>query len=127
MTAPAPLGQNVINNHIAKRAPSRHDNTGLWPGTEDRLLRLGAPDVGRSLPPTLVWWRDFAVRYVEAVCLHGSGGAGEGPSAAILPTVAPPAEAELAPLVLTAPIMPGAEYLSTDILRRLWVDLGSPI
>jgi hypothetical protein len=25
MTAPAPLGQNVINNHIAKRAPSRHD------------------------------------------------------------------------------------------------------
>ena len=25
-TAPAPLGQNVINNHIAKRAPSRHDN-----------------------------------------------------------------------------------------------------
>jgi hypothetical protein len=27
MTAPAPLGQNVINNHIAKRAPSRHDIT----------------------------------------------------------------------------------------------------
>ena len=27
MTAPAPLGPNVINNHIAKRAPSRHDNT----------------------------------------------------------------------------------------------------
>ena len=29
MTAPAPLGPNVINNHIAKRAPSRHDNTGF--------------------------------------------------------------------------------------------------
>jgi hypothetical protein len=27
MTAPAPLGRNVINNHIAKRAPSRHDTT----------------------------------------------------------------------------------------------------
>jgi hypothetical protein len=27
MTAPAPLGQNVIKKHIAKRAPSRHDNT----------------------------------------------------------------------------------------------------
>ena len=25
-TAPAPPGPNVINNHIAKRAPSRHDN-----------------------------------------------------------------------------------------------------
>jgi general L-amino acid transport system substrate-binding protein len=28
MPAPAPLGLNVNNNHIAKRAPSRHDNTG---------------------------------------------------------------------------------------------------
>jgi hypothetical protein len=27
MTAPAPLGSNVNNNHIAKRAPSRHDIT----------------------------------------------------------------------------------------------------
>jgi len=27
MTAPAPLGPTVNNNHIAKRAPSRHDNT----------------------------------------------------------------------------------------------------
>jgi hypothetical protein len=26
MTAPAPLGLNVNNNHIAKRAPSRHDD-----------------------------------------------------------------------------------------------------
>jgi hypothetical protein len=26
MTAPAPLGLNVINNHIAKWAPSRHDD-----------------------------------------------------------------------------------------------------
>jgi hypothetical protein len=34
MTAPAPLGPNVINNHIAKRAPSRHDNTVRNAGTE---------------------------------------------------------------------------------------------
>jgi hypothetical protein len=27
MTAPAPRGPNVINNHIAKRAPSRHDDS----------------------------------------------------------------------------------------------------
>jgi hypothetical protein len=26
MTAPAPRGPSIINNHIAKRAPSRHDN-----------------------------------------------------------------------------------------------------
>jgi hypothetical protein len=27
MTSPAPRGPSIINNHIAKRAPSRHDNT----------------------------------------------------------------------------------------------------
>jgi hypothetical protein len=28
MTAPAPPSTNVINNHVAKRAPSRHDGAG---------------------------------------------------------------------------------------------------
>ena len=49
----------------------------------------------------------------------------EGPSAAILSAIAPPAEAELATLVLTAPMMPGAEYLTADILRGLWAELGT--
>jgi superfamily II DNA or RNA helicase len=89
-------------------------------GTGYGLLQLGAGEIGQSLPPAFVWWRDFAVRYVEAVCLHGSGGGGEGLSA-----VPPPAEAELATFVLTAPMMPGAEYLTADILRGLWADLGS--
>ncbi|NBJ13042.1 ATP-dependent helicase [Microvirga sp. SYSU G3D207] len=89
------------------------------------LLQLGAGAIGQSLPPAFIWWRDFAVRYLEAVCLHGSGGAGEGRSAAFLSAIALPAEAELATLVLTAPMMPGAEYLTADVLRRLWVDLGT--
>ncbi|WP_201864577.1 DEAD/DEAH box helicase [Microvirga soli] len=89
------------------------------------LLQLGAGEIGQSLPPAFIWWRDFAVRYLEAVCLHGSGGAGEGRSAAFLSAIALPAEAELATLVLTAPMMPGAEYLTADVLRRLWVDLGT--
>ncbi|MGF9761615.1 DEAD/DEAH box helicase [Microvirga sp. 0TCS3.31] len=89
------------------------------------LLQLGAGEIGQSLPPAFIWWRDFAVRYLEAVCLHGSGGAGEGRSAAFLSAIALPAEAELATLVLTAPMMPGAEYLTADVLRRLWADLGT--
>jgi non-specific serine/threonine protein kinase len=94
-------------------------------GTGYGLLQLGAGEVGQSLPPDLNWWRDFAVRYAEAVCLHGSGGVGDTPSAAVLPAIAPPAEAELATLVLTAPMMPGAEYLTADILRGLWADLST--
>ena len=94
-------------------------------GTGYGLLQLGAGEIGQSLPPAFIWWRDFAVRYVEAVCLHGSGGAGEAPSAAVLSAIAPPAEAELATFVLTAPMMPGAEYLTADILRGLWADLST--
>ncbi|WP_201842928.1 SNF2 helicase-associated domain-containing protein [Microvirga zambiensis] len=94
-------------------------------GTGEGLLQLGAGEIGQSLPPTLVWWRDFAARYVEAMCLHGAGGGGETLSAAFFSAMAPPPEAELALLVLTAPMMPGAEYLTVDILRGLWVDLGT--
>ena len=65
MTAPAPLGPNVINNHIAKRAPSRHDNTVRDAGAEpaDKLRdalgpthlegkpRVVAAELGRDVPP----------------------------------------------------------------------------
>src|SRR3712207_6366755 len=94
-------------------------------GTGYGLLQLGAGEIGQSLPPAFIWWRDFAARYVEAICLHGAGGGGETPSAAIPSAVAPLAEDELATLVLTAPMMPGAEYLTVDILRGLWDDLST--
>ena len=58
-------------------------------GTGDGLLQLGAREIGQSLPPALNWWRDFAVRYLEAVCLHGAGGVGDT-SPAVLSAIAPP-------------------------------------
>ena len=79
------------------------------------LLHLGAAEVGRSLPPALVWWRDFAARYVVALCHQDS----------LL--VPPPSEAEFATLVLTAPMMAGAEYLSADVLRSLWDEIGEAV
>ena len=39
--APAPLGSNIVNNHVAKRATSRHDNT-IRPLS---LRRLTEPDL----------------------------------------------------------------------------------
>ena len=93
-------------------------------GTGYGLLQLGAGEVGQSLPPAFVWWRDFAGTLCGGGLSSRVGWAGETPSAAILSAIAPPAEAELATFVLTAPMMPGAEYLTADILRGLWVDLG---
>lgn len=79
------------------------------------LMHLGAGEVGQALPPVLVWWRDFAARYVGGLCLRLSDTAF---------TVPPPDGGELATLVLTAPMMPGAEYLNQDVLKALWEEVG---
>ena len=94
-------------------------------GTGYGLLWLGAGEVGQSLPSVFVWWRDFAGHYVGAVCLHASGASWEAPPSSLLPVVPPPTEGELATLALTVPMMPGAEYLSADVLLGLWADLGA--
>src|SRR5687767_12161618 len=36
------------------------------------LLQLGAAEVATPLPPALRYWRDFAARYVTAVCTHST-------------------------------------------------------
>src|SRR4051794_11458479 len=74
-------------------------------GSGQGLIRLGAGEVGQALPPVFVWWRNFAARYVTAVCLHGAGEPATGAAAAALPDVPAPDEGELASLVLTAPMM----------------------
>ncbi len=84
------------------------------------LLQLGGAEVGQALPPAFAWWRGFAGRYVVALCHHGEA----ADPGAQMPKIPPPAEGELATLVLTAPLMPGAEYLDTAMLRQLWAELA---
>ena len=83
-------------------------------GSGHGLLRLGAGEVGQALPADFAWWRAFAARYVAALCLHSSSAAGAPPE------IPAPDAGELASLVLTAPMMTGAEYLTPDMLRALW-------
>ena len=87
-------------------------------GTGQGLMQLGAGEVGQALPPAFVWWRGFAGRYVGALCLLTSDDD-------MLPAVPPPTAAELAELVLTAPMMPGAEYITADLLTALWHAIGA--
>jgi SNF2-related domain/SNF2 Helicase protein/Helicase conserved C-terminal domain len=90
-------------------------------GSGHGLLQLGAGEVGQSLPPSFNWWRSFAARYVAALCLHASS----AESATLLPEVPALDAAELTSLVLTAPMMPGAEYLTPDMLQALWNETTS--
>jgi superfamily II DNA or RNA helicase len=85
------------------------------------LFQLGAGAAGQTLPPAFLWWRAFAARYVAALCLNAPA-AGNG---AALPDVPPPDAGECASLVLTAPMMPGAEYLTSEVLLALWDEIAS--
>jgi len=69
--------------------------------------------------PTVVYWRDFAARYLTALC-HRPEAAG-----AELPATDPPDAQELAALVANVPPMQGAEYLSEAVLIRVWEDLDA--
>src|SRR5215218_4516555 len=84
-------------------------------GSGDGLLQLGAGEVGQALPPAFAWWRDFAARYVASLCVRAAGTEGGLSGPPVLPEVPPPDQAELDSLVLTAPVMSGAEYLTADV------------
>ena len=43
-------------------------------GAGHGLLHLGTAEIGRILPPAWAWWRDFAARYVTALCATPEGG-----------------------------------------------------
>ncbi len=90
-------------------------------GTGYGLVWLGAAEVGQALSPLFVWWRDFAALYVGSLCLHASGL--EAEERVKLPSIPAPTAAELSSLVLTAPIMPGAEYLTQYVLLALWDEM----
>jgi superfamily II DNA or RNA helicase len=96
-------------------------------GSGDGLLQLGAGEIGQMLPPVLAWWRDFASRYVAALCVQAAGTEEGRADAVVPPEVSAPTQAELDNLVLTAPMMPGAEYLTVDVLRDLWVAMAASL
>ena len=96
---------------LAKRLAAAFDR-----GAGHGLLQLGAREVGSALPPVLAYWREFAARYVTALCATP-----EDAQIAVPPLDAPTIES----LVSDAPPMRGAEYLSSDVLTDLWAQVDA--
>jgi superfamily II DNA or RNA helicase len=85
-------------------------------GSGHGLLHLGAAEVGSILPPSWAWWREFAARYVTALCASPEGDA-----------VTAPADHALDALIADAPPMTGAEYLTTSVLATFWMELDAAL
>lgn len=88
-------------------------------GAGHGLLQLGAGEVGTVLPAVFSYWREFAARYVTALCTRPNL-SGDAPDTKPAEAVAPPPDTELEWLAMAAPLMTGAEYLTSAVLRALW-------
>ncbi|MGI8546061.1 MAG: DEAD/DEAH box helicase [Gemmatimonadaceae bacterium] len=89
------------------------------------LLQLGGAEIGAVLPPALSYWRELGARYVTAVATRPDAAADAAADAAGACTpLAPPEPAELESLVLATPAMQGAEYITADVLAKLWRETG---
>lgn len=88
-------------------------------GAGHGLLQLGVSEVGAALPAVFSYWREFAARYVTALCTR-PGFSVDASDTMTLEAVATPPEAELEWLAMAAPLMTGAEYLTSAVLRALW-------
>ncbi len=89
-------------------------------GSGNGLLLLGAGQAGAALPPVFSFWREFASRYVTALCATQ-----ESETKIDSVRVLPPPGDELEFLALSAPPMLGGEYLTGEVLRSLWLELDA--
>ncbi|MGH7051000.1 MAG: SNF2 helicase-associated domain-containing protein, partial [Acetobacteraceae bacterium] len=111
-----PDGDALLDAGVARRLAEAFAR-----GSGQGLLRLGGGEVGERLSPVLTWWGAFAARYLTGVCQHARA----AEAAAALPDVPPPDAGECASLLLTAPLMQGAEYLTQEVLVALWNETAS--
>lgn len=82
------------------------------------LVLLATEPWGGDLPATLVFWRGFAREFFHAICQLGEDAVQQWKSAP------PPSDEQLAQLIADAPPMRGLEYLTEELLHRLWRELA---
>ena len=85
-------------------------------GAGHGLLMLGAAEVGQVLSPAFAYWRELGSRYVTEVCTRPDVEEHHA-------EISPPSEGDLETLALAAPVMPGAEYLTVEVLHALWGEI----
>ncbi len=82
------------------------------------LLWLAGGGLQPPLPLTLLYWKDFAERLFHDICHLGEDG-----NAVKWSHVPPPIDLEMRAMIAAAPSMHGLEYLTGELLERLWCEL----
>jgi len=77
------------------------------------LISLAGGRTDPTWPLPWSFWREFAARYLTALCQMP-------PSSRQIEPIAPPDQTELSRVSLSIPPMPGAEYCSVEVLRGIW-------
>ncbi len=89
-------------------------------GSAYGLLHLPTRDADTQLPAGPAFWRAFARLHLTRFCHR--------PETDDLRQITPaPSESDLQNILERAPPMPGAEYLSIDVLRRIWAGLDETV
>ena len=105
-------GAEALEGELAARLTKAFDR-----GAGSGLLQLGGGEIGRPLPPAFAYWRDFATHFLSVLCARPE-------DADDFDQAPPPPPEDLADRAEAAPLMPGAEYLTSEVLQHLWEELG---
>jgi len=102
----------VVNEKWASRLQAAFDASGA-----QGLLLLATDALTLSLPPSPTYWRDFGRVYLQLLCRTAGV---DGEPVPLLPF----GREELRDFVQEAPPMRGGEFLTSDLLERLWQEFG---
>lgn len=102
--------------------------TGFQQSSADGLFLLAKTDLPGELPAEFSFWKCWASDLLQAICHLDEAGrqqfsakSGRVDVQTLLP---PPNDLELAVTVSAAPPMRGLEYLTHEVLTRLWTELA---
>ena len=110
---PAPEAMPVVNEQWASRLQAAFDASAA-----EGLLLLATDALTLSVPPSPTYWRDFARGYLQRLCQTGGVDGGPVP-------VLPSERERLSEFVQEAPPVRGGEFLTFDLLARLWQEFGA--
>ncbi len=105
---------SITDNAADKKNHLTAINKAFARSVGDGLFTLAALKNGNNLSPSLKYWRNFTCQYLSQRCLLTQ----EDPLHPV--PVEPLTSAETLPMLMSAPPMSGAEYLSAMVLQEIY-------